>query len=136
LANNQPAPTGHFNTTLWSVVLQAGSDETRQARPALEQLCRAYSHPLYSYVRRRGHTAHDAQDLVQGLFADLIAGNAFQNVSPDQGRFRAFLLAAMNHYLAGDTIAAVRPNVAVGRRCCRLTHWMPNLVSCKSPQAA
>jgi len=66
---NLSAPAANFTTTLWSVVLQAGSDETRQARPALEKLCRAYWHPLYCYVRRRGHPAADAQDLVQGLFA-------------------------------------------------------------------
>lgn len=98
----QTAVTGHFDTTLWHVVLQAGSDETGQSRPALEKLCRAYWHPLYCYARRRGHAPADAQDLVQGLFSDLIAGNSFQRASPDQGRFRAFLLAAMNHYMAGD----------------------------------
>lgn len=100
-----PAPVavaGQFETTLWSVVLEAGSHETSQSRPALEQLCRAYWHPLYCYARRRGYQPADAQDLVQGLFKDLIAGNAFHRVSPDQGRFRAFLLAAMNHCMAGD----------------------------------
>ena len=97
-----PPSAGHFQTTLWTVVRQVGSDETVQARGALEQLCRAYWHPLYCYARRSGHTAADAEDLVQGLFADLISGKAFQRVSPDQGRFRAFLLAAMNHFMAGD----------------------------------
>ncbi len=93
---------GHFETTLWTVVLQAGSTETTQSRAALEQLCRAYWHPLYCYVRRRGHAPHDAQDLVQGFFADLIESNPFPKLSPDKGRFRAFLLAAMNYYLSGD----------------------------------
>lgn len=97
-----PPSRDHFQTTLWTVVRRAGSDETALARVALEKLCRAYWHPLYCYARRRGHAPADAQDLVQGLFADLIAGKSFQRVSPDQGRFRAFLLAAMNHYMAGD----------------------------------
>ena len=95
-------PAGHFESTLWTVVLQAGSTETTQSRAALEHLCRAYWHPLYCYVRRRGHSIYDAQDLVQGFFADLIEHNPFQRLSPDQGRFRAFLLAALNHFLAGD----------------------------------
>ena len=95
-------PAGQFETTLWTVVLQAGSTETTQSRSALEHLCRAYWHPLYCYVRRRGHAAPDAQDLVQGFFLDLIESNPFPKLSPDQGRFRAFLLAAMNYFLSGD----------------------------------
>jgi RNA polymerase sigma-70 factor (ECF subfamily) len=93
---------GHFESTLWTVVLQAGSEETTQSRAALEQLCRAYWPPLYCYVRRRGHSPPDAQDMVQGFFADLIARNPFQKLSPDKGRFRAFLLAGMNYFLSGD----------------------------------
>jgi RNA polymerase sigma-70 factor (ECF subfamily) len=87
---------------LWTVVLKAGSAETTQSRAALEHLCRAYWHPLYCYLRRRGYSTHDAQDLVQRFFADLIEHNPFQRLSPDKGRFRAFLLAALNHFLAGD----------------------------------
>lgn len=97
-----PPSRDHFQTTLWTVVRQAGSDETALARVALEELCRAYWHPLYCYARRRGHAAVDAQDLVQGLFAELIAGKAFQQLCPSKGRFRAYLLAAMNHYMTGE----------------------------------
>lgn len=92
----------HFGTTVWQVVAQAGSAETTQAMMALDQLCRAYWHPLYCYARRRGHPAADAQDLVQGFFAELIATNPFQKLSADKGRFRAFLLAAMNYFMSGD----------------------------------
>jgi RNA polymerase sigma factor (sigma-70 family) len=102
LSDSTSRPAGHFETTLWTVVLQAGSAETTQSRAALEHLCRAYWHPLYCYVRRRGHSPPDAQDLVQGFFAELIASNPFQKLSPDKGRFRAFLLAAMNYFLSGD----------------------------------
>lgn len=102
VSDSSSRPAGHFETTLWTVVLQAGSAETTQSRVALEHLCRAYWHPLYCYARRRGHSSPDAQDLVQGFFAELIASNPFQKLSPDKGRFRAFLLAAMNYYLSGD----------------------------------
>lgn len=102
VSDSTSRPAGPFETTLWTVVLQAGSAETTQSRAALEHLCRAYWHPLYCYARRRGHSAPDAQDLVQGFFAELIASNPFQKLSPDKGRFRAFLLAAMNYFLSGD----------------------------------
>jgi RNA polymerase sigma-70 factor (ECF subfamily) len=54
-----------FATTHWTVVLAAGRRSTPQADRALEELCRAYWFPLYAYVRRRGHTKEDAEDLTQ-----------------------------------------------------------------------
>ena len=95
-------PDALFVTTLWTVVLQAGSTETAQSRPALEYLCRAYWYPIYAHVRRRGYPPHDAQDLAQGFFAALLARSPFQELSPDKGRFRSFLLAALGHYLADE----------------------------------
>jgi RNA polymerase sigma-70 factor (ECF subfamily) len=93
---------GAFCTTRWSVVLQAGRSEDERAAEALEQLCRAYWYPLYAYVRRRGHTPEDAQDLTQGFFGQLLARRDLAAVSPERGRFRAFLLASMNHWLANE----------------------------------
>ncbi len=61
-----------FPTTLWTVVLHAGGDDSTQARAALAQLCQAYWYPLYSFVRRRGNAPHDAQDLTQEFFAQLL----------------------------------------------------------------
>jgi len=95
-------PDGLFATTLWTTVLRAGGTETTQARAALERLCRAYWYPLYAHARRRGHSPHDAQDIVQGFFADLIERSPFQQLSPDKGRFRSFLLAALNHFMADE----------------------------------
>src|SRR5665213_2625725 len=84
-----------FATTHWSVVMQAGSPDSPQALEALEKLCRAWL-PLYSYVRRRGYGAHDAQDLTQGFFVRLLRMNSFAGVSREKGKFRTFLLAALN----------------------------------------
>ena len=53
----QPA----FVTTHWSIVLAARRSDTPRARAALEELCRTYWYPLYSYIRRRGHSPEDAQ---------------------------------------------------------------------------
>jgi len=88
-----------FVTTRWTVVLQAAHSDTTRARAALEDLCQAYWYPLYAYVRRQGHSPHDAEDLTQGFFARLLKLNSLADVSPDRGKFRAFLLAAMKNYL-------------------------------------
>ena len=86
-----------FPTTHWSVVLAAGKTVSPQSREALERLCSAYWYPLYAYLRRCGHAPPDAQDLTQEFFARLLEGNSLENVSPDKGKFRSFLLAALNY---------------------------------------
>jgi len=91
-----------FLTTHWSVVLAAGTSESTRARDALAKLCRVYWRPLYAYVRRRGYSAHDAEDLTQGFFARLLERGGVAAVSPAKGRFRSYLLAAMNHYLSDE----------------------------------
>ena len=71
-SNSGPeAHGGHFATTHWSVVLAASQEDTPQSAAALEQLCRTYWYPLYAYIRRRGYSPEDAQDLTQAFFAQL-----------------------------------------------------------------
>ena len=91
-----------FATTHWSVVLAAGSIAAPQVTTALEKLCQTYWYPLYAYLRRRGHSEHDAQDLTQGFFAHLLERRAFERVDRDKGRFRSFLLASMNYFLSNE----------------------------------
>lgn len=91
-----------FRTTHWSVVLQAGASVSPEQHSALERLCRAYWYPLYSFVRRRGHDAHEAQDLTQAFFARFLQKNYLADVSADKGKFRSFLLAALQHFLANE----------------------------------
>ena len=97
-----PTPRSVFVTTHWSVVLTAARNDTTRARAALENLCQTYWHPLYAYVRRRGYSPEDAQDLTQEFFARLLERNAVASVAPEKGRFRSFLLASMNHFLADE----------------------------------
>jgi RNA polymerase sigma factor (sigma-70 family) len=92
----------NFPSTLWTVVLHARQDEPEQARAALAQLCEGYWYPLYSFVRRRGHSPHDAQDLTQAFFAHLLEKRGLEQVDPEKGRFRTFLLAALKNFLAND----------------------------------
>ena len=101
-SDHSPASAREFTTTHWSVVLDANDGASPQATTALAQLCRTYWYPLYAYVRRQGHRAHDAQDLVQGFFARLLQKNFLKNVGPQKGKFRSFLLAALNHFLSDE----------------------------------
>ena len=99
---SEPPDRPAFVTTHWSVVLTAGRSDTTQAHNALAKLCQTYWHPLFAYVRRRGHSPEDAQDLTQSFFAHLLEHNAVSTVSPDKGRFRSFLLASLNHFLSDE----------------------------------
>jgi RNA polymerase sigma-70 factor (ECF subfamily) len=95
-------PDGTFVTTRWTVVLTAGRSDTTHARAALESLCKTYWYPLYAYVRRRGHSALDAQDLTQEFFARLLEQHSLARADRERGRFRSFLLAAMNNFLISE----------------------------------
>ncbi len=95
-------PRSVFVTTHWSVVLQAGQKESTHALDALEQLCRVYWYPLYAYVRRRGYSAPDAQDLTQEFFARLLERKWLARADQAKGRFRTFLLHALERFLANE----------------------------------
>ena len=95
-------PRNYFATTHWSVVLSAGQSETTRGRDALAALCETYWYPLYAYVRRRGHSPHDSEDLTQGFFARLLETESLSGVSPKKGKFRTFLLVALNRFLANE----------------------------------
>lgn len=83
-------------------MLAAGRRHTPQSDGALEELCRSYWFPLYAYVRRRGHSKEDAEDLTQAFFARFLEKNYLAGLSAERGRFRAFLLAALKHFLANE----------------------------------
>lgn len=91
-----------FATTRWTVVLAAGAQHTPQADRALEELCETYWFPLYAYVRRRGATKEDAEDLTQKFFALFLEKNYLDGLDAGRGRFRAFLLASLKNFLANE----------------------------------
>ena len=91
-----------FATTRWTVVLSAGNPSSPHAATALESLCRTYWYPLYAYIRRRGHSPPDAQDLTQEFFAQLLEHHWIARADRHKGRFRSFLLMAMNRFLANE----------------------------------
>jgi len=81
-------------------VLAAGDAQSPQATAALELLCGTYWYPLYAYLRRRGYGHEDAQDLTQGYLLQLLERQSFARLDRSKGRFRSFLLAGMNYFLA------------------------------------
>jgi RNA polymerase sigma factor (sigma-70 family) len=91
-----------FSTTRWTMIVAAGRSSDGQGRMAMEELCRTYWYPLYAHVRRRGHSKEDAEDLTQSFFARLLEKNHLDGLSPERGRFRSFLLAALKHFLANE----------------------------------
>jgi RNA polymerase sigma-70 factor (ECF subfamily) len=97
-----------FATTHWTVVLQAGRRAAPESDRALEGLCRTYWFPLYAYVRRRGYARADAEDLTQAFFERFLAKNYLEGLSAERGRFRAYLLAALQHFLANEWDKAQR----------------------------
>jgi RNA polymerase sigma factor (sigma-70 family) len=91
-----------FPSTHWSVVFAAGKSEAepQTAGAALAELCRGYWAPLYGFVRSRGHTVHDAQDLTQSFFAYVLEHRVYARANRQKGRFRSFLLASLKNFLA------------------------------------
>lgn len=97
---DRPPSSAHFATTRWTLVLSAGRDTPAQARQALEQLCQAYWYPLYAYIRRRGKSPQDAEDLTQAFLTQLLEKHSLAAARRDRGKFRSFLLASLNHFLS------------------------------------
>ena len=91
-----------FATTHWSVVLSAKEPGSIDSDAALESLCRTYWRPLYAYVRRRGYSPADAEDLTQSFFSWLLERNWLSRADQQRGRFRSFLLASISNFLANE----------------------------------
>jgi DNA-directed RNA polymerase specialized sigma24 family protein len=94
------AEAARFRSTHWSVVLTAAQAQTPAGQAALAELYRTYWYPLYSHVRRRGYNPADSQDLTQSFFLHLLEHRGLTQVAPHKGRFRSFLLAALQNFLA------------------------------------
>jgi len=91
-----------FNTTHWSVVLAAQRSDGLLAEAALERLCHAYWPPLYTYIRREGYDAHDAQDLTQEFLSRFIHKEWLGHLQDQRGKFRSFLLTFLKHFLSDE----------------------------------
>jgi RNA polymerase sigma-70 factor (ECF subfamily) len=102
MTGDSPAGRSQFATTHWSVVLAAGDRRAPAANVALAQLCESYWYPLYLYVRRRIEDVHEAQDLTQAFFEQLLERGVFEAADRERGRFRAYLLTACKRFLINE----------------------------------
>src|SRR6266704_5570931 len=90
-----------FATTRWSLILSAAKSESgeQKARDALDELCRTYWRPIFSFVCRRGYSMEDAQDLTQDFFVKILECNWLQHADRNRGRFRSLLLKSLDNFL-------------------------------------
>jgi RNA polymerase sigma-70 factor (ECF subfamily) len=97
-----PSRSPVFATTLWTVVLAAGDPNHPDAAAALDRLCRTYWYPVYAYVRRKGRMAAEAEDLTQEFFSRLLSRGFPVGVQREGGKFRSYLLRALDHFLINE----------------------------------
>lgn len=91
-----------FRTTHWTQVLEAANSHAQPDGEAFADLYRAYWYPLYAYVRRRGLSPADAEDLTQDFFAHLVSKQSLSRLQREGGKFRSFLLQSMEYFLANE----------------------------------
>jgi RNA polymerase sigma-70 factor (ECF subfamily) len=91
-----------FATTRWSLIVAGQDRQGPQAKAALAELCGIYWYPIYVFIRQRGESHDEAQDLTQSFFAHLLEKDTLASVDQARGRFRSFLLAACQHFLANE----------------------------------
>jgi len=92
----------HFAATHWSMVRRAVGSHDDAAAKALGSLCEAYWPPVYAYLRCHGHAPHEAEDLTQEFFAEMLARRSLARADERRGRFRSFLLACLNRFLGHE----------------------------------
>jgi RNA polymerase sigma factor (sigma-70 family) len=94
--------SSQFPTTRWTLVVAAGDPHHKEARSALVSLCENYWYPLYAYLRRRGHSADQAQDLTQEFFIRVLEGRYLDRANPEKGRFRSFIMTSLKFFVADE----------------------------------
>ena len=131
LNNTKPIPGtlqqggAPFQTTHWTLVLQARGAESAQSVQALSSFCEAYWPPLYAFVRHRGHASPEAQDLVQGFFAHLLEENTLSRADQEKGRLRAFLLGSLKNFLFNEYDRAQTLKRGGGHRIVSIDEHLP-----------
>lgn len=91
-----------WQSTPWSVVLQAADPSTPAGQRAVGKLFEMSWYPLYTFLRRSGNSRHEAEDLLQGFFAGLVEKKMLAGLAAERGRFRNFLLVCLKRYAANE----------------------------------
>ncbi len=97
-----PAGPAAFQSTHWTVVLEAARQDSPSGQAALAVLYQTYRHPVYAFIRRSGQPVDEAADLTQDFFARLLERNWLASITREGGRFRSVLLTAVKHFLANE----------------------------------
>jgi len=89
-----------FQTTQWSEIRALGDRNLARRRETLNKLVGQYWKPVYCYLRCKGYDNEEAKDLTQGFFHEIVLGRRLvEQARQDKGRFRTFLLTALDHYV-------------------------------------
>lgn len=117
-----------FQTTHWTLVLQAGQGESSVSREkALSQFCESYWPPLYAFLRRRRYAPADAQDLVQAFFVHLLEKNILEHADREKGRLRTFLLSSLQNFLINEHERATTLKRGGNFRILSLDEFLPEI---------
>jgi RNA polymerase sigma-70 factor (ECF subfamily) len=92
--------SARFPTTSWALVLRATRPDARQS--ALGLLCEIYWPPVFAYLCRSVGDPEAAKDLTQGFFARLVEKRDLSGCHEQGGRFRAYLLACVKHFVSNE----------------------------------
>lgn len=82
--------------------MEASKEDSPDAAHALQKLCQCYWYPLYVFVRRKGYSPSDAQDLTQEFFARFLEKRYVSLADQGRGKFRTFLLKSLEHFLINE----------------------------------
>jgi RNA polymerase sigma-70 factor (ECF subfamily) len=121
-ASSHSPDAARFAETHWSVVAAAAESRAPGGEEALAQLCGDYWYPLYAFLRRRGHSPEEAEDLTQAFFAErVVTRRVLRDLSPERGKFRSWLLTSLQNFVSHEREKAAAqkrgghiPHVALG----------------------
>jgi RNA polymerase sigma-70 factor (ECF subfamily) len=130
--SDRTADVEHFSSTHWSLVVAAGQLGSPAAKEALSELCRQYWVPVYGYIRRRIGDLHEAQDLTQEFFQQVLERKFFAQADPSRGRLRAFLLTALRNFLANQRQKARAQKRGGGQTVLDADLWRPDFADGES----
>jgi DNA-directed RNA polymerase specialized sigma24 family protein len=91
-----------FASTRWSLVRRVTSVPGNRENPSAAEWCRLYWHPLYAFLRSRGHGAAECEDYVQSFLIRVLNEDLLKNAEAGLGRFRSFLTTLLLRHVAAD----------------------------------
>lgn len=91
-----------FLTTHWSLIEGVKNHKNRD-QALIGLLLETYWKPVYCYLRQKGYDNEEGKDLTQGFFHEVVLSRALiERAEQAKGRFRSFLLHALNQYLIDE----------------------------------